>query len=200
MSQGKYPDFYVIHFDLARIKYEMTLENEAIQEAMRTFTEEINWDSVVSNELPRLYNYFRYRLGDESAAEELTSTVLEKAWTKRHRYRKDRAAFSTWLFAIAQNEVVTYFRKRRITLPISIAEKATGETAEDMAEQAQDLGQLSHLLVNLPERERELISLKFGADLNNREISAITGLSESNVGTLLSRILQKLREQMEGAR
>jgi RNA polymerase sigma-70 factor (ECF subfamily) len=52
----------------------------------------------------------------------------------------------------------------------------------------------------LPERERELISLKYGADLNNREIAAITGLTESNVGTLLSRVLQRLREQWEGAR
>ena len=178
----------------------MTLQNEAIQKTMTTSIEDINWDSVVSNELPRLYNYFRYRLGDDSVAEDLTSVVLEKAWTKRHRYRKDRAAFSTWLFAIAQNEVITYIRRRRITLPISMAEKVTGETTENMTEQAQDLGQLSHLLVNLPERERELVSLKFGADLNNREISTLTGLSESNVGTILSRVLQKLREQMEGAR
>jgi len=99
-----------------------------------------------------------------------------------------------------QNEVISYLRKRRITLPISMAEEVTSETAEDMAEQAQDFGQLSSLLANLPERERELVSLKFGADLNNREISVITRLSESNVGTLLSRILQKLREQMEGTR
>jgi len=178
----------------------MTLQNEAIQKTMTTSIDDINWDSVVSNELPRLYNYFRYRLGDDSVAEDLTSVVLEKAWTKRHRYRKDRAAFSTWLFAIAQNEVISYLRKRRITLPISMAEEVTSETAEDMAEQAQDFGQLSSLLANLPERERELVSLKFGADLNNREISVITRLSESNVGTLLSRILQKLREQIEGTR
>jgi len=178
----------------------MTFQNEAIQGTMTTSIDDINWDSVVSNELPRLYNYFRYRLGDESVAEDLTSVVLEKAWTKRHRYRKDRAAFSTWLFAIAQNEVISYLRKRRITLPISMAEEVTSENAEDMAEQAQDFGQLSSLLANLPERERELVSLKFGADLNNREISVITSLSESNVGTLLNRILQKLREQMEGTR
>jgi RNA polymerase sigma factor (sigma-70 family) len=176
----------------------MTLQNEAVQRTMTTSAEDINWDSVVNNELPRLYNYFRYRLGDESIAEELTSTVLEKAWTKRHRYRKDRAAFSTWLFAIAQNEVIAYLRKRRKILPISVAEEVAGETTESIAEQAQDLGQLSRLLANLPERERELVSLKFGADLNNREISAVTRLSESNVGTILSRVLQKLREQWEG--
>ena len=166
---------------------------------MTTLMEDINWDTVVNNELPRLYNYFRYRLGDEAVAQDLTSVVLEKAWLKRHRYRRDRAAFSAWLFAIAKNEVVAYLRKRRISVPISMAEKVTGETAEHILEHSQDLQTLSHLLVDLPERERELISLKFGADLNNREISAVTRLSESNVGTILSRVLQKLRERWEGA-
>ena len=173
----------------------MTIQNKAIQKSMAAFVEEINWDSVVNNELPRLYNYFRYRLGDEGVAEDLTSVVLEKAWLKRHRYRKDRAAFSVWLFSIAKNEVIGYLRKRQVSLPISMTETASGATIEHRLEQSQDIQQLSHLLAGLSERERELISLKFGADLNNREISTVTELSESNVGTILSRVLQKLREQ-----
>jgi RNA polymerase sigma-70 factor, ECF subfamily len=175
---------------------EMTFQNEAISKTMTAAAgEDINWESVVNNELPRLYNYFRYRLGDESIAEELTSVVLEKAWTKRQRYRKDRAAFSTWLFAIAQKEVWMYFRKRRTTLSISVAEDGTGETAEDVVQHAQDIRQLSRLLVDLPEREQEILSLKFGADLNNREIAVVMELSESNVGTILNRVLQRLHEQ-----
>jgi RNA polymerase sigma-70 factor (ECF subfamily) len=146
----------------------MALQNQAIQKTMNAPAEEINWDSVVSNELPRLFNYFRYRLGDEAAAEDLTSAVLEKAWLKRHRYRHDRAAFSTWLFAIAKNEVIGYLRRQRIVLPVSMAEKIIGETVENELEQSQDLRKLAHLLADLPERERELVSLKFGADLNNR--------------------------------
>jgi len=173
----------------------MTVQNKAIQMSMTAAVEEIDWNSVVNNELPRLYNYFRYRLGDEGVAEDLTSVVLEKAWLKRHRYRKDRAAFSVWLFSIAKNEVIGYLRKRQVSLPISMAEIASDETIEHSLEQSQDIQQLSHLLAGLSERERELISLKFGADLNNREISTVTELSESNVGTILSRALQKLREQ-----
>ena len=173
----------------------MTIQNKAIQTSMTAAIEEIDWNSVVNNELPRLYNYFRYRLGDEGVAEDLTSVVLEKAWLKRHRYRKDRAAFSVWLFSIAKNEVVSYLRKRQVSFPISMAETVMGETIEHRLEQSQDIQQLSCLLADLTERERELISLKFGADLNNREISTVTGLSESNVGTILSRVLQKLREQ-----
>jgi RNA polymerase sigma-70 factor, ECF subfamily len=173
----------------------MTVRNKAIQTSMAAAVEEINWDSVVNNELPRLYNYFRYRLGDEGVAEDLTSVVLEKTWLKRHRYRKDRAAFSVWLFSIAKNEVIGYLRKRQVSLPISMAEAASGETIEHSLEQSQDIQQLAHLPAGLSERERELISLKFGADLNNREIAVVMELSESNVGTILSRVLQKLLEQ-----
>jgi RNA polymerase sigma factor (sigma-70 family) len=173
----------------------MTVKNKAIQTSSTATVEEIDWNSVVDNELPRLYNYFRYRLGDEGVAEDLTSVVLERAWLKRYRYRKDRAAFSVWLFSIAKNEVIGYLRKRQVSLPLSMAETASGETIEHRLEQSQDIQQLSHLLAGLSERERELISLKFGADLNNREISTVIGLSESNVGTILSRVLQNLREQ-----
>ncbi len=173
----------------------MTVQNKAIQTRIAAAIEEIDWNSVVSNELPRLYNYFRYRLGDEGLAEDLTSVVLEKAWLKRHRYRKDRATFSVWLFSIAKNEVVSYLRKRQVSLPISMVETVMGETIEHRLEQSQDIQQLSYLLADLTERECELISLKFGADLTNREISTLTELGESNVGTILSRVLQKLREQ-----
>jgi RNA polymerase sigma-70 factor, ECF subfamily len=173
----------------------MTVQNRTLQETMAASTEEINWESVVNNELPKLYNYFRYRLGDEGVAEDLTSATLEKAWLKRHKYRRDRAAFSVWLFSIAKNEVVGYLRRQRLSLPISMAETATSESIEHGLERSQDIQRLSRLLADLPERERELISLKFGADLNNREISLVTGLSESNVGTILNRVLQKLREQ-----
>ncbi|MBK8027516.1 MAG: sigma-70 family RNA polymerase sigma factor [Chloroflexi bacterium] len=46
-------------------------------------------------------------------------------------------------------------------------------------------------------RERELIALKYGAELTNRAIAEVTGLSESNVGTTLHRIIQKLRQQWD---
>jgi len=51
------------------------------------------------------------------------------------------------------------------------------------------------LTAKLPPRERELIALKYGAALNNRLIAKLTGLTESNVGTILHRVVQTLRAQ-----
>jgi len=50
-------------------------------------------------------------------------------------------------------------------------------------------------VTTLPARERELLALKYGAGSNNREIAVVTGLSESNVGTILHRTVQALRER-----
>ncbi len=54
---------------------------------------------------------------------------------------------------------------------------------------------LTALVSVLPERERELLALKYGAGATNRAIADVTGLSESNVGTLLHRTVQKLRTE-----
>ena len=52
---------------------------------------------------------------------------------------------------------------------------------------------LAALLETLPPRERELIAMKYGADMTNRAIARATGLSESNVGTILHRGVESLR-------
>ena len=57
--------------------------------------------------------------------------------------------------------------------------------------------EVRRLLRAFPDRDREVIALKFGAGLNNREIARVTGISESNVGTLLYRAVGRLRKEMQ---
>jgi RNA polymerase sigma-70 factor (ECF subfamily) len=150
-------------------------------------------------ELPRIYNYFRYRVGDGPVAEDLTSETFEKAWRNRQRYRRDLAAFSTWLFTIARRVAQDYYRKKRDDLPLELAaEPIIHEKMEDLFEQQADFAQLSVLLTRLADRERELVALKYGAGLTNRAIASLSGLSESNVGVILYRAVQTLRSAWEG--
>lgn len=155
----------------------------------------VDWDEVYAEQLPRVYNFFRYRVGDGALAEDLTSVTFEKAWRGRNRYRHDLGRFGTWLMAIARNVAVDHYRGRRPDAPLEEAEAvaAAGPTPEQLAEHRSDLERLGGLIAALPERERDLISLKYGADLNNREIARLTGMSESNVGTRLHRAVQTLR-------
>ena len=160
----------------------------------RWIAAEPDWDAVYQEHLPRVYNFFRYRFGDTADAEDLTSRTFEKAWGARHRYRRDVAAFSTWLFTIARNVAVDHLRAARPLVPLEhAAEVSAGATPEDEAAHRSDADRLSLLIAQLPDRERELLALKYGADMNNRALARATGLTESNVGTILHRAVQTLR-------
>jgi RNA polymerase sigma-70 factor, ECF subfamily len=165
----------------------------------RLSTEELDWDALYADLAPRVYNYFRYRMGTDADVEELTSRTLERAWRFRAHYRHDVAGFPTWLFKIAQNVGLDYRSRLRLHLPLEAATELAGEGNPELeAELRSDLARLAILTATLPERERELIALKYGASLNNRLIAALTGLSESNVGTVLHRLVRTLRAQWYG--
>jgi RNA polymerase sigma-70 factor (ECF subfamily) len=155
---------------------------------------EPNWEAVYAEQLPRVYNFFRYRFANDAIAEDLTSRTFEKAWSARARYRRDLAGFSTWLLSIARNVATDHLRAQRLHLPLEVAEEvAANDTPHDEASRHSDLVRLGALLQTLPQREQELVALKYGAEATNRAIAELTGLSESNVGTILHRVVQALR-------
>jgi RNA polymerase sigma-70 factor (ECF subfamily) len=159
-------------------------------------TTEPDWEAVFSEQLPRVYNFLRYRLGNEALAEDLTSRTFEKAWRDRHRYRRDIAKFATWLLRIARNVAIDYRRTAREHAPLEAAEQTAAEgTPEEAAVIRSNFARLSALIGKLPERERELLALKYGAGATNRAIAEVTGLSESNVGTILHRAVETLRAE-----
>src|SRR5688572_32457457 len=101
---------------------------------------EPDWNAVYAEQLPRVYNFFRYRCGPGADVEELTSRTFEKAWRARHRYRRDLAAFGTWLLSIARNVAIDEFRANRAHLPLEVAADvaASGRNPEDAAVLASD--------------------------------------------------------------
>ena len=159
--------------------------------------EGVDWEAVYREEMPRVFNYFRYRGFERATAEDLTSATFEKAWRARERYRKDRAAVSTWLLAIARNVAIDHFRRSRPEVPLVEDAATDEETPETAALRAGQSRRLTELMRSLPERERELLALKYGADATNRAIATLTGLSESNVGTILHRTVVSLRSRWD---
>jgi RNA polymerase sigma-70 factor (ECF subfamily) len=162
----------------------------------RDAAEELDWDALYEDQLPRVYNYFRFRVGADADAEDLTARTFERAWRARDRYRRDLAGFSTWLFTIARNVAVDFLRSRAPQVSLDAVEDLIADrTPEDDASRHSDLERLTALAASLSEREQELIALKYGATLNNRQIARLTRLTESNVGTILHRAVQTLRRQ-----
>ena len=155
---------------------------------------EPNWDAVYAEQLPRVYNFFRYRLGNDAHRRGSDVAHVRESVVRARRYRRDLAGFSTWLISIARNVATDHLRAQRPHLPLEAAEEvAAKRTPHDEVALDSDLARLGALLQKLPQREQELVALKYGAEATNRAIAELTGLSESNVGTILHRVVQTLR-------
>ena len=140
--------------------------------------------------LPRIFRYIRYRVNSEEVTEDLTSIVFEKALTNFEKYSTEKASFSTWIFSIAHNVVIDHYRTQA-RHPVLSLEKAEIEVSSneplpgDTLEKIEEREKLRACISRLPAKEQELIALKFGSGLNNRQIARTMVLSESNVGTCL---------------
>ncbi|MCA9912618.1 MAG: sigma-70 family RNA polymerase sigma factor [Anaerolineae bacterium] len=162
-------------------------------------TDAVDWETIYWEQLPRLYNFFRYRTGDSDTAQDLTAQTWMRAWRFREKYRRDLGAFEAWLFQIGRNIANDYLREQyRAPLSLEYLGTLPAEfSVEAEVQKKQDAQRLYYLLSQLPSHEQEIIALKYGAELTNRAIAAVLNLSESNVGTMLHRTIQKLRQQWE---
>jgi RNA polymerase sigma factor (sigma-70 family) len=142
-----------------------------------------------------VYAYAAGLLRDRAAAEEVTATAFERAYRKRSRFNPNRGSARAWLFGIARNAALDELRRRKrhaelTTEPIDVGAGIDPHESE----QREMRVALASALEKLEGAERELIALKFFAGLSNAEIAGVLGLSESNAGTKLHRIVNKLRE------
>lgn len=149
----------------------------------------------------RVYNYVTYRVRDLQTADDLTAQIFERVLGRFHQYDSSRGAFGAWLFAIARGVVIDHLRAQRRRRWLSFdrlhAHASAIPDPESLAAQREEHTHLLQALTTLNDRERELIALRFGAGLSNRQIAAHTSLTESNVGVILHRALRKLRQQLE---
>ena len=144
---------------------------------------------------PRVYAYVASILRDRSAAEEVTAQAFERAYRKRSTFRPGRGTAEAWLFGIARHAALDELRrlKRRATLE-GEPEDIHGVHPADHADAIVRRETVRAALAALEPRDRDLVALKFHAGLSNAEIGKVLAMTESNVGTRLHRVMEKLRE------
>ena len=152
---------------------------------------------------PRVFAYVYGRVRNVHQSEDLVSEVFERAFIKMGTLRNDEA-FATWLFTIARNLVTSSARKRGresiVDPDILRSVVATNVSVENEILVREEVQQVVDILKTFPQREQDIVSLKFDAELTNAQIAKVMGLSEPNVRVILFRTLRKLRETMKGER
>ncbi len=157
----------------------------------------LNFDALYRESRDDVFAYAATLLRDSAAAEDVTASAFERAYRKRSRFDARRGSPRAWLFGIVRNAALDELRRRKRTatseIPGPLAEPGPDEAAELAAER----DAVRAALATLPAKDRELIALKYHADLSNGDIAAVLGINANHVGTLLHRAMTKLREAVD---
>jgi len=148
-----------------------------------------------------IYSYIYYRVSNVQDAEDLTDDVfLKMVEAIRSCRAREERSFLAWLFRIANNSVVDYYRRRAVRNHLPLDEKHLPVYAGPEAPVETKLTQerLQQAILKLTEEQQQAIILRFIEDLSNAEIAHILGKSEGAIKSLQHRGLASLRRILEG--
>ena len=149
----------------------------------------------------RVYAYVAARIGNPHDAEDVVSEVFLKVLKNLRDMRsRQPASFAAWLFVTARNTVTDYYRRNGHATALVQLDEAAPVAAEEqepehVAGQREIAAQLGALVGALPERKREIVTLKYYGGLRNHEIAIVLGIGEKTVAAYLSRALDELQSK-----
>lgn len=146
-----------------------------------------------------VFNYVRYLVVDQTAAEDITSEAFLKAARSFKRFDPSRAKFSTWVITIARNCAFDYFDANKPTAVLDDVPEGAYSAPDAFVGHLSDVDLVTRLLATLDEDERELVFLKYHEGLRNTEIATQLQMNQSTVSTKLSRAIAKMRTAAEGS-
>ena len=144
--------------------------------------------------LRRVYAYVAYRVNDRVEAEDITSETFERALRYRHRFDEQKGDAVAWLLGIARNCVYDAHLRPRAE-PTDEAPAAQTDLEQEVVGKVS----LAQALASLSAHDRELLALRYGADLRPREIAKLLEQRTNTVEVALSRARGRLAAALERA-
>lgn len=158
------------------------------------------FSEVYDSFLTPIYRFVFFRVPSEGDAEDITSEVFFKTWKNLKKYKsQEGASFSSWIFKIAHNEIVDFYRQRKESVELSdeIADETPVLSGPQETERHIEHERLKKVLATLPKMQAEALILKFFSDRSNGEIAEILGKTETAIRILQSRGLKALKSVLE---
>lgn len=152
--------------------------------------------SIIKNNQNLIFKICNSYCSNPENRKDLQQEILMQLWASFSKF-DGRVKISTWIYRIALNTAITYYRstskqnKHKVTIDTSIISLSNFDTDSEIDE---NLAMLYQFIERLNEMDKALILLYL--DNNQyKDISDILGISQTNVGTKINRIKNKLKEQ-----
>ena len=173
-------------------------ERELVERAK---TDPNAFGALYDRHFQQIYRFVYSRVGEQAAAEDVTSEVFVKALRGIGRYQDTGRPFQAWLYQIAVNAIADKYRAAR---PAEDIDEQRGLAAEgdleELAARRDEMRRIWALVERLPAPQRTAMVLKFQEDLKIEDIAVAMGKSPGAVKLLIHRAVTRLREQASEVR
>jgi len=146
----------------------------------------------------KIYRYIVLKIGDRTEAEDMTQQVFLNALQSISSYKWKGMPFTSWLYRIAHNQVVDYFRKKskHATVPLdeSLPIPAVDGDPKYEVERKMEIETIAMVTKKLTQSQQEVISLRFASELSIAEVAGVMGKSEGAVKALQHSAIAALRK------
>ena len=151
--------------------------------------------SLYETYIERIYRYIYFRIADVEISEDIASQVFLKAWEKLVSFQVGSTPFIAWLYRIAHNAVIDYYRTKKVSVrldDVSPAEVSHDDGIDEKLDRQIDSQQLRDALRELTDEQQEVLMLKFIGGLSTLEIARHLGKQQGAIRALQMRALQGL--------
>jgi len=157
---------------------------------------------IYEEHFDRIYRYVFVKVESHTEAEDLTQQVFLNMIQSISSFKWKGASFSSWLFRIAHNQVIDYYRKasRVQVAPVEVPLAAPDHDPADVADQEMEIERVKDTLGTLTPSQQEVITLRFTGELSTAETAKIMGKSEGAVKVLQHSALAALRKKLSAGR
>ncbi len=169
-------------------------EDLLVEEAKRDLS---RFAELYDKYVEQIYRYVYRRVSDQETVEDLVSQTFYDAISHLKSYEFRGYPFSAWLYKIAHNNVLKWYRVTSRVQRVDLEEVAEIKGEDDVVREEvrrEEKEDVLKVLNCMEFEERELIRLKYFEDVSNMEIAQIMGITANNVGVKLYRALKKFKE------
>lgn len=155
------------------------------------------FDALYQMYAEKIYRFVYYKTLHKETAEDLTSEIFMKALQSISSFNSEKGTFSTWLYRIARNHVIDYYRGKKEDRNIEdIWDLSDNTDIERDAETMRQIESVETYLKTLKPQQREIMVMRLWDGLSHKEIADVLGITEANSKMIFSRTLRSLRDQL----
>lgn len=156
-----------------------------------------NFVQLYDKYIKRIYDFIYFKTTHKETAEDLTSLTFIKALEKIKTFNADKGTFSAWLYQIARNTVIDFYRTKKEAIDIDdVWDLAGNENIERDIDAKAKLQAIEKYLAKLKSEQREIIIMRVWLEMTYGEIAEVLGKSEASCKMSFSRAIAVLRKEM----